>query len=420
MSGLGNMDAMNVETSKWRSGALEGTSETDVVVIQQRRRRRNIILAALAVLILAIALYLVFGRGGGDEAAAKKAGPAAGGKGAEQAPGVTVIVPGRQQVARTSSATGTLGAQRDLPVGIAGEGGMVSRVLVEPGQWVAAGQTLAVIERSVQSQQAQQIAAQIEVARADARLAQQELERAQALVSRGFVSKADVERRIATRDAANARVRVAQAQLGETRARIGRLDIRAPAAGLVLERNVEAGQVVSGGSGALFRIAQGGQMELLAQLSEADLAQLSVGVPVTVRPVGTAAEITGRVWEISPIIDAQNRQGVARIAIPYSKLVRPGGFASAEIRAGAVSAPVLPESAVLSDQEGSYVYIVGNDNKVARRPVRTGTVTPQGLTIIEGLNGNERVVAYAGGFLNPGEVVRPQRQTASGAKAAAR
>jgi RND family efflux transporter MFP subunit len=413
------MDAMNVETTKWRSGALDGTSETDVVVVQQRRRRRNIVLAVLAVLILAIALYLVFGRGG-DEADAKKAAPAAGGKSAEQAPGVTVIVPGRQQVARTISATGTLGAQRDLPVGIAGEGGMVSRVLVEPGQWVAAGQTLAVIERSVQSQQAQQLAASIEVARADARLAQQELERAQALVSRGFVSKADVERRTATRDAANARVRVAQAQLGETRARIGRLDIRAPAAGLVLERNVEAGQVVGGGSGALFRIAQGGQMELLAQLSEADLAQLSVGVPVTVRPVGTADAIAGRVWQIAPIIDQQNRQGVARIAIPYSKSVRPGGFASAEIRAGAVSAPVLPESAVLSDQDGSFVYVVGNDNKVVRRPVRTGTVTPQGLTIVEGLAGNERVVAYAGGFLNPGEVVRPQRQTADGARAAAR
>ena len=408
---------MNIESSKWRSGALDGNStETDVIVVQ-RRRRRNIIIAVLAVVVLAIALYLVFGRGGGEQKAAKAAAPAAGaGKGAEQAPGVTVIVPGRQQVARTISATGTLGARRDLPVGIAGEGGMVSRVLVEPGQWVRAGQPLAVIERSVQSQQAQQIAAQIEVARADARLAQQELDRAQSLVSRGFVSKADVERRIATRDAANARVRVAQANLGETRARIGRLDIRAPAAGLVLERNVEAGQVVSAGSGALFRIAEGGQMELSAQLSEADLAELAVGVPVTVRPVGTNEQIVGRVWQISPIIDPQNRQGVARVSIPYSRSIRPGGFANAEIRAGAVSAPVLPESAVLSDQDGSFVYVVGNDNKVQRRPVRTGTVTPQGLTIVEGLNGTERVVAYAGGFLNPGEVVRPQRAAPGAAR----
>jgi multidrug efflux pump subunit AcrA (membrane-fusion protein) len=69
-----------------------------------------------------------------------------------------------------------------MPVGIAGEGGMVSNVLVQPGQWVRAGQTLAVIDRSVQGQEAQRLAAQVEVARADARLAQQELDRAQALV----------------------------------------------------------------------------------------------------------------------------------------------------------------------------------------------------------------------------------------------
>lgn len=407
---------MNFESSKWRRESLEGEVVADVVIEERRRRRRIIIIAALAAVALAVAAFFIFS-GGSDE---KAGSPAAAAKGNEQAPSVTVIVPGRQQVARTISATGTLAARRDMPVGVAGEGGMVARVLVEPGQWVAAGQTLAVIERSVQSQQAQSLAASIEVARADARLAQQELDRAQALVSRGFVSKADVERRIAARDAANARVRVAQAQLGETRARIGRLDIRAPAAGLVLDRNVEAGQVVGAGSGALFRIAQGGQMELLAQLNEADLAELAVGVPVTVTPVGTDQSVTGSVWQISPVIDPQSRQGIARVAVPYGPGIRPGGFANAEIRAGAVSAPVLPESAVLNDQQGSYVYVVGANNKVERRGVTTGPVTPQGLTIMSGLAGNERVVAYAGGFLNPGETVTPRRQTAAGAAAAAR
>ncbi len=405
---------MNFETAGWRRDGIEGEVLTEEVLAQRRRRKRLIIAAAVVALIAILAVVMVM-RGGDEKAAPAAAGK---GKGAEQAPTVTVIVPGRQQVARTISATGTLAARRDMPVGVAGEGGMVARVLVEPGQWVGAGQTLAVIERSVQSQEAQQLAASIDVARADARLAQQELERAQALVSRGFVSKADVERRMATRDAANARVRVAQAQLAAARARIGRLDIRAPAAGLVLDRNVEAGQVVSGGSGALFRIAQGGQMELLAQLNEADLAELRVGVPVTVTPVGTDQRVTGSVWQISPVIDPQTRQGVARVAVPYSSAMRPGGFANAEITAGAVSAPVLPESAVLSDQQGRYVFVVGSDNKVVRRPVRTGAVTPQGLTIVEGLAGNERVVAYAGGFLNPGETVIPRRQSADAPRSA--
>jgi multidrug efflux pump subunit AcrA (membrane-fusion protein) len=55
------------------------------------------------------------------------------------------------------TATGSIAARRDMPVGVPGEGGQVLRVLVEPGQWVQAGQTLAVIDRSVQTQEAAQL-----------------------------------------------------------------------------------------------------------------------------------------------------------------------------------------------------------------------------------------------------------------------
>lgn len=389
---------MNRENSAFRS------SDTLVVVDRSRRRRMIFIAAGLAVVALLVAVFFL--RGGEEK-------PASGitdAKGAAAAPTVTVAVPGRQSVERTISATGTLAARREMPIGVAGEGGQVVRVLVEPGQWVGAGQTLAVIDRSVQTQANAQLAAQINVARADARLAQQELVRAQSLVSRGFVSKADVDRRIATRDAANARVRVAEAALAESRARTGRLDIRAPAAGLVLTRDVEPGQVVSSGSGVLFRMAKGGEMELLAQLSESDLTSIPVGSPAHVTPVGTTKKFTGSVWQVSPVINEQSRQGVARVALAYNEALRPGGFASVEIVAGAQQAPVLPESAILSDEKGNYVYIVDQKNKVVRRPVRTGAVTPAGIAVVQGLTGSERVVLRAGGFLNPGETVRPQRQ----------
>src|SRR3546814_20161441 len=78
-----------------------------------------------------------------------------------------------------------------MPVGVAGEGGEVVRVLVEPGQWVGAGQPLAIIDRSVQTQQAASLAASLRVAQADAKLAQAELERAEARVSPGFISQAE-------------------------------------------------------------------------------------------------------------------------------------------------------------------------------------------------------------------------------------
>ena len=74
----------------------------------------------------------------------------------------------------------------------------------------------------------------------------------------------------------------------------------------------------------------------------------------------------------------------------------------------------LPESAVLSDEGGSYVYIVDDQNKVVRREVELGAISDDGIVISSGLQGTERVVARAGGFLTPGEVVRPV--TDSGAR----
>jgi RND family efflux transporter MFP subunit len=276
---------------------------------------------------------------------------------------------------------------------------------------VRAGQVLATVDRSVQSQTAESLAAQVRVARADAALAQSELERAQQLVSRGFVSKADVERRTATRDSAAARVRVAEAQLSETRARNRRLDIRSPSAGLVLTRQIEPGQIVSSGSGVLFRVAKDGQMELRAQLSEADLQTVHVGTRAEVTPVGTSQTFTGQVWQVSPVIDPQTRQGVARVALAYNPALRPGGFAAARIVAGSSVAPLLPQSAVLSDTRGNFVYVLDAQNQAVRRDVTTGPVSDQGVAITSGLEGTERVVLTAGAFLNPGQKVNPNLQT---------
>jgi HlyD family secretion protein len=388
---------MNYETT------MSGTLDGGVFDESRQRNRRRLIIVAAALAIIAIGAAAYFMMGSGGETAA-----AAGEDKASQAQTVTVVAPGRDTVVRAINATGTLAARREIPVGVVGEGGAVSRVYVDAGDWVKQGQVLVSVDRSVQVQQAAALEAQIGVARADLQLAQNELDRAMQLVERGFISKADVDRKTATRDSARARVNVANAQLSETRARNARLDIRAPVSGFVLERNVETGQTVSAGSGVLFRLAQDGQMELQAALSEDDLALVSEGVPAVVTPVGTDRQFNGTIWQVAPMINMQSRQGIARIAMPFDKALRPGGFASVEIKAGSMSAPVLPESAVQTGRDGSFVYIVGKDNKVKQRPVKVGSVTANGLIITEGLDGTERVVLYAGGFLNPDETINPK------------
>lgn len=354
--------------------------------------------AGLFVVLLLIGAYFAFA--GGQPTAADQDN--------SQAAAVTVVTPGKTTVAGEIEAPGTLAARRPMPVGVVGEGGQVVRVAVDAGDWVQQGQVLAVIDRSVQVQQAAAQGAQIQVAKADANLAQANLDRALQLVARGFVSKADVDRLTATRDAAVARVRVAEAQLRELNARNQRLNIVAPATGYVLARNVEPGQTVGGGSPALFTIASGGEMEMLAQLSEEQLAKLSVGTVATIVPTGSDRRFSGQVWQISPVIDQTTRQGTARIALAFAPGLRPGGFATAKINSGSFTATVLPESAVLADANGSFVYVVGQDNKAVRRAIKTGAVTKQGIAITEGLSGTEQVVLRAGGFLNPGETVNPQ------------
>ncbi|MFB0611826.1 efflux RND transporter periplasmic adaptor subunit [Aurantiacibacter poecillastricola] len=398
---------MNYETRVNTADTEDGLVLEDEAVVDEKRQRRKRMWIVLAI-VIGGALIAAFLLSGGEEEAAFAPEEGA------TTPAVTVLAPGAGTLQGAINATGTLAARREMPVGVVGEGGRVVSVPVDAGDWVQAGQVLAVIDRSVQRTQESAQSAQIEVAQADADLAQANLDRALQLVERGFISQADIDQLTATRDAAVARVQVARAQLAERRARNAQLNIVAPAAGLVLERNVEPGQVVGPGAGALFSIARGGEMELLARIGEVELDSIDVGATGIVTPAGSEQQFNCTVWQKSPVIDEQTRQGTARCALSYDPALRPGGFASIELASQTVVAPRLPESAILSDDRGSYVYIVDADNTVVRRDIEVGMISDEGIAVASGLEGDERVVLRAGGFLTEGEQVRPVTEGASG------
>ena len=76
---------------------------------------------------------------------------------------------------------------------------------------------------------------------------------------------------------------------------------------------------------------------------------------------------------------------------------------------GELRAPMLPESAIQTDERGSYVLLVDGNGTVIRRNVTVGPVTDRGIPVLGGLSGNEKVVLSAGAFLNPGEKVVPEQ-----------
>lgn len=321
-------------------------------------------------------------------------------------PIVTVAPPVIGPVASVVSINGTISARNELPLGIDGEGGRIVAVLVDVGDKVKKGQRLVVLDTAVLAPQVARLEAALVQARAEADLAQADWDRAQGVAASGALSKEVIQQRGSRLATANAQVGVVEAQLREMRARLARADLRAPLDGVVLARDAEVGQIVSAGSPPLFLLAQDGAVELRGKVAEQDLVRLAVGQSATVRISGLDTPFPGTVRLLGAMIDPVSRLGEVRIALDPDPNLRPGAFARGEVLVSDASRALVPQTAVLADRKGNYVYVIGPELTVVRRDVRVVDTTAAGVVIGEGLEGGEQIVVTAGAFLREGEKVR--------------
>jgi HlyD family secretion protein len=322
-------------------------------------------------------------------------------------PTVSVTEVGVSTVPTTVSIIGTIAARYDMPIGVEGDAGRVAAIYVEAGDHVKRGQVLARLNVSVLEPQVANLEAALEQARAEAELADAEYRRAQAVGASGALSAEETQRRKSAGLTAAAKVKVAAAQLAEAEARLARAAVRAPADGIILTRNVEVGQTATPGGEALFRLSEGGEVELRGQVAEQDLPLLKVGQLVNVRLTGTTRVYEGHVRLLGAVIDPQTRMGMARVALTPDPNLRPGAFARADVTVSNADRAVLPQTAVLTDDQGSYVLIVNAQHKIERRTVHVSGIVQNGVTIADGLGVADHVVATAGAFLQEGELVNP-------------
>jgi HlyD family secretion protein len=321
-------------------------------------------------------------------------------------PLITVVTPGIRSVTSNVTFTGAIFARYDMPIGNDGDTGRIVAVYVEAGDHVQKGQLLARIDDSVLAPQVNRLEASLEQAQAQAALSAAEYKRALGVQAAGALSAEDIEKRRATAVTDAANVKVAAAQLAEAQARLNRTRIVAPIAGTVLTRRAEVGMIASPGGDALFRVASGGEVEMRGQLAEQDLAQVKVGDPATVRLTGLPQSFEGKVRLLGAVIDPQTRLGEIRIALTPDAALRPGAFARGTVAVGNAQRPVVPQTAVLTDTQGTYVFIVNGQEHAERRAVRVADTSDAGVVIASGLTGSERVVVTAGGFLHDGETVK--------------
>jgi RND family efflux transporter MFP subunit len=208
-----------------------------------------------------------------------------------------------QDLVHRVDANGTVGAWREVPVGAETGGLTAIEVNVDEGSRVREGELLVKLNDQVlQAEVRQQQAA---VASAEALLVQQKatLDRSEALAKQGFLAKSNLETAVANEKTAEAQVDTSRAALAETRTKLDQTNIRAPVAGLVSSRTVVKGQIVTAGA-ELLRIVRDNQLELNAQIPEADLPLVHAGQTAQVSDEqGHAA--TGRIRIVAPEVDTQ-------------------------------------------------------------------------------------------------------------------
>jgi RND family efflux transporter MFP subunit len=321
-----------------------------------------------------------------------------------------------QSLRSTILATGTVTAWRELQIAAEASGVAVTGVEVEAGQIVKKGDLLVSLNDAVLQAQIAQQKAVIAEARANVATAQANLERGRALSDHKIISKQTFDGRANTLATNKAKLAAAEAALGQLQVQLAQTRIVAPAGGLISNRAVNIGQVVSIGT-ELVRIVQDHRLEVDALVAEADLLTVKDGQGVTViGPSGERSE--AHVRAIAPTVDAKTRLGTVHVALPAGTTLRPGMFARAEIASESALAMTVPQSALVWRGGQASVFLLGQDNIVAARQVRTGRRLDGNIEITAGLSGDETVVTKGAGFLNDGDLVKPEQRSASAQAAA--
>ncbi|MEO3715100.1 efflux RND transporter periplasmic adaptor subunit [Roseateles flavus] len=333
--------------------------------------------------------------------------------------------------------------------------GTVRQVRVEEGQSVEAGQLLLSLESS--EAQANWQAAELAVQQAEARLRQllevqapaaREAERqAQAnlaqiraqharqadLFRQGFIGQAaldeasralqvaEAQARAATlqrqsgdpqgADLALARSTLAQARASAlaAQARLEYMSLKAPVAGVIVNRSVEPGQVVQAGK-VLLLLAPGGASELVAQIDERNLGLLQAGQPALASADAYAEQrFEAKVSEISPGVDAQRGSVEVKLTVPKPPAyLRQDMTVSVEIEvARHLQALSLPMEAVLQPESTQpWVWVLDADDRLQRRELRLGLRAGGLVEVLQGLKAGERVLLAPEQGWKPGQHLR--------------
>ena len=250
--------------------------------------------------------------------------------------------------------------------------------------------------------------ARVAEAEAQLALAEQNYRRAHALKGENVLSVAELERATSERDVARAHLDVAAVILDRT-------EIRAPFDGVLGRRMVSPGDRVTpermgGGEGTgLVQIDAVATLKLVFTVPEIAIAAVKPEMPLAISVAPFPGEtFPGQVYFTAPSLDPQNRRLVLKGRVPNpDRRLMPGMFANIRVEAARrENALVVPESALVHEGDGVFVWRLDQGGAAERVPVATGIRLPGRIEVTSGLSTGDRVVTAGTHKVSPGAPLR--------------
>jgi multidrug efflux system membrane fusion protein len=286
--------------------------------------------------------------------------------------------------------------------------GRVQARLVDVGAQVKAGQVIATLDPQDYALATRAARAQLTAAEAEARLAQQDLQRYTELRAQNFISEAELERRQTTTAAAQAKARQLRAEAERQGNQQDYTRLTAPHAGVVTSITFETGQVVAAGQ-AVARLARTGERDVDIDVPENALGALRAAKALTIRLWSSPeTRYAGRLRELSPMADTGSRTFNARVQfLNPDAAVKLGMTASVEVTSDAEPRVSVAQSALFTVSGRPQVWVVDPaSHQVAPRAVQLGALLDGRVGVISGLKLGEWVVTAGVHKLAPGQQVR--------------
>lgn len=357
---------------------------------------RQISVRCLGAVLLAIAVA-------GCRAEAEKSDPTA--APAVQIGAENVITVKRDHIVTGPLISGELRAGREANVR-AELGGSVLQVLAEEGESVRRGEVLGRIEAATLEDAKRSAESAVKSAESQLEVAKREAERTSQLVAAGALAQRDLEVATSNVAAAEAALADARARLVTANKQLGDAVVRAPFDGIVADRAVNAGDVVTPGT-ALFTIIDPSSMRLEAAVPSEELALLRIGAPVQFQVRGYEQPFEGRIDRISPQADPATRQVPIFVSIPNKsgRLVA-GLFAEGRVVSQSSDGLVVPANAVNETQGGAWVLRV-TDGKAEKVDVKVGLRDnrTERVELVSGVKEGDTLLRGAAQGITPGTPV---------------